>query len=92
MVSEESLMSRRMSSKGRLNRLRDEAEAGEKEKKAAAPVAGGAMRVVWAVCDIGGKTVKQFPYPQKEAAEAEARGLTAATGQTHFVKRDKVSF
>ena len=34
------------------------------------PAAGPRMRVVWAVCDVGGRTVKTFDYTAKAAAEA----------------------
>jgi hypothetical protein len=44
------------------------------------------MRVVWAVCDIGGRTVKTFDYPEKAAAEAFALELKAKGKGNHFVR------
>ena len=35
------------------------------------------MRVVWAVCDVGGRTVATFDYPNKADAEARAAELKA---------------
>ena len=67
--------------------LRAEAEALErlglelpKERKPRAepterrpkPAEAPRMRVVWAVCDIGGKTVATFDYADKADAEAHA--------------------
>ena len=34
------------------------------------PAPTARMRVVWAVCDLGGRTVATFEYPQKADAEA----------------------
>ena len=34
------------------------------------PAAAPRMRVVWAVCDVGGRTVATFDYPCKADAEA----------------------
>lgn len=44
------------------------------------------MRVVWAVCDIGGRTVKTFDYPLKADAEAFALQLKAKGKGNHFVR------
>jgi len=44
------------------------------------------MRVVWAVCDIGGRTVKTFEYPLKAEAEALAAELKARGKGNHFVR------
>lgn len=44
------------------------------------------MRVVWAVCDIGGRTVKTFDYPEKASAEAFALELKAKGKGNHFVR------
>lgn len=48
------------------------------------------MRVVWSVCDIGGRTVKQFDYPQKAEAEALVAQLIARGKGHHFVRSEKV--
>ena len=37
------------------------------------PAAGPRMRVVWAVCDMGGRTVATFEYSEKALAEATHR-------------------
>ena len=81
--------------------LRAEAEAAEAlglntppEKKPTAepterrpkPVAQARMRVVWAVCDIGGRTVATFDYPAKADAEALAAQLKTRGKGEHFVR------
>jgi hypothetical protein len=44
------------------------------------------MRVVWAVCDVGGRTVKTFDYASKTEAE-EFMALLKAKGKgTHFLR------
>lgn len=48
------------------------------------------MRVVWAVRDIGGRTIKTFDYPDKAAAEAFALELKAKGKGNHFVATEKV--
>lgn len=57
--------------------------------KAAASVR---MRVVWAVCDIGGRTVATFDYTDKPAAEARAAELKAKGKGNHFVRSVKEPF
>jgi len=47
------------------------------------------MRVVWAVCDIGGRTVATFDYPKKADAEAHAAALKARGKGAHFVRSVK---
>ena len=47
------------------------------------------MRVVWAVCDLGGRTVATFEYPRKEEAEACAAALKAKGKGNHFVRSVK---
>ena len=47
------------------------------------------MRVVWAVCDIGGRTVATFDYPRKADAEALAAALKAKGKGSHFVRSVK---
>jgi len=50
------------------------------------PAAAARMKVVWAVCDIGGRTVCTFDYPNKAEAEALARQLKARGKGEHFVR------
>jgi hypothetical protein len=47
------------------------------------------MRVVWAVCDVGGRTVASFDYPQKADAEALVAKLKAQGKGTHFLRSVK---
>jgi hypothetical protein len=84
--------------------LRAEAEAAEAlglntppaRKPKAEPVkrrpqsaASPRMRVVWAVCDVGGRTVATFDYPCKADAEALAVALKAKGKGMHFVRSIK---
>ncbi len=48
------------------------------------------MKVVWAVCDMGGRSVATFDYPQKADAEALAAALKAKGKGNHFVRSEKV--
>ncbi len=81
--------------------LRAEAEAAEAlglnkppQKKARSepterrpkPAPTSRMRVVWAVCDIGGRTVATFDYPNKADAEAKAAELKSTGKGNHFVR------
>lgn len=50
------------------------------------PITGPRMRIVWAVCDMGGRTVKTFEYNCKAEAEACMAGLKARGKGTHFVR------
>ena len=61
---------------------RSKAEPSLRPKPAAAP----RMRVVWAVCDVGGRTVATFDYPAKADAEALVAKLKAQGKGTHFVR------
>ena len=47
------------------------------------------MRVVWAVCDVGGRTVSTFDYTQKADAEALVAKLKAQGKGMHFVRSIK---
>ena len=47
------------------------------------------MRIVWAVCDIGGRTVATFEYPRKVDAEALAATLKSKGKGAHFVRSVK---
>jgi hypothetical protein len=57
-------------------------EPNRRSKPAAAP----RMRLVWAVCDIGGRTVAKFDYPAKADAEALIGKLKAQEKGTHFLR------
>jgi len=59
------------------------AEPAERRPK---PEAVARMRVVWAVCDIGGRTVATFDYPKKADAEAMTVALKARGKGDHFVR------
>jgi hypothetical protein len=60
--------------------------ARQESAKRARPVAGPRMRVVWAVCDLGGRTVATFDYPCKAEAEALIVQLKARGKGTHFLR------
>lgn len=47
------------------------------------------MKVVWAVCDVGGRTVATFDYADKASAEARAAELKAKGKGMHFVRSVK---
>ncbi len=51
------------------------------------PVAGPRMRMVWAVCDMGGRTVATFEYAHKAEAEAHITALKARGKGPHFLRR-----
>ena len=53
------------------------------------PVAGPRMRMVWAVCDMGGRTVATFEYAQKADAEAHIAALKARGKGAHFLRQVK---
>lgn len=56
------------------------------------PSATTRMKVVWAVCDVGGRTVATFDYVDKAAAEARAAELKAKGKGNHFVRSVKEPF
>ena len=58
----------------------------EPTERRAKPAPTARMRVVWAVCDIGGRTVATFEYPRKADAEALALELKARGKGNHFVR------
>ena len=58
-------------------------------ERRAKPEAQARMRVVWAVCDIGGRTIAQFDYPRKADAELFAADLKARGKGDHFVRSVK---
>ncbi len=98
-------MPRRPSNKARIQKAAEEATATKKAKKKTAQKKATAkkttkktaktatrvrMKIVWAVCDPGGKILKRFPYPLKPAAEAEAKRLTDKKKTKHKVRPEKV--
>jgi hypothetical protein len=100
-------MPRRMSNRDRIDRMREEAAATEKEAKekqkaapkepkarkgAAAAVPAGRMKIVWAVCAVNGSIVKTFPYPLKASAEAEVARLTEEKQAPHHLRAERVPF
>lgn len=58
----------------------------EPPKPRSKPVAGPRMRVVWAVCDMGGRTVATFDYSQKAEAETRIAELKARGKGPHFLR------
>lgn len=52
----------------------------------AQPAATPRTRVVWAVCDVGGRTVATFDYLQKAEAEALIAKFKAQGKGTHFLR------
>ena len=48
------------------------------------------LKVVWQVCDIGGRTVATYAYSEKTEAEAHAARLKAQGKGNHFVRSEKV--
>jgi hypothetical protein len=56
------------------------------------PAAAPRMRLVWAVCDAGGRTVATFDYPQKADAEALVAQLKAQGKGLHFLRSVKEPF
>ena len=53
------------------------------------PVSGPRTRVVWAVCDMGGRTVATFDYAQKADAERHIAELKALGKGPHFLRSIK---
>jgi hypothetical protein len=53
------------------------------------PAASPRMKVVWAVCDLGGRTVATFEYSEKAAAEAKIADLKARGKGNHFLRSVK---
>ena len=47
------------------------------------------MRIVWAVCDVGGRTVATFAYADKAQAEAHMLQLQASGKDQHFLRAIK---
>ena len=72
-----------------LNKPPERKPRSEPTERRAKPAATSRMRVVWAVCDIGGRTVATFDYPNKAEAESLAIGLKAKGKGEHFVRSIK---
>jgi hypothetical protein len=53
------------------------------------PETRGRLKVVWAVCDAGGRTVATFDFPRKAEAEALAAALKAKGKGNHFLRSVK---
>jgi len=47
------------------------------------------MRMVWAVCDMGGRTLATFDYADKAAAEAHIKDLKQQGKGAHFLRAVK---
>ncbi|GAC1475787.1 MAG: hypothetical protein NVSMB9_28910 [Isosphaeraceae bacterium] len=50
------------------------------------PVPQARQRIVWAVCDLGGRTVATYDYADKEEAEARIAQLKSAGKGEHFLR------
>ena len=48
------------------------------------------LKVVWQVCDVGGRTVATYAYGEKDEAEAHAARLKTQGKGNHFVRSEKV--
>jgi len=83
-----------MSNRDRIDRLRAEADATQREQKRAGPAAGEPERFkyVWIVKDGAGEIVAKYPYARKEAAEAEAERRKRNESRHFMVAKHKVPF
>jgi hypothetical protein len=72
-----------------INTPSDRKPRSEPTERRPKPVVQARMRVVWAVCDIGGRTVATFDYPKKADAEAHALALKAKGKGNYFVRSIK---
>ncbi|MGE3818453.1 MAG: hypothetical protein AB7I30_03395, partial [Isosphaeraceae bacterium] len=50
------------------------------------PAPSARKKMVWAVCDLGGRTVATFEYANKAEAEALAASLKAKGKGEHFLR------
>jgi hypothetical protein len=62
---------------------------GEPTERRQKPSQPARKKVVWAVCDLGGRTVAQFGYTSKVDALAYAAALKAKGKGDHFVRSVK---
>lgn len=72
-----------------LNTPPEKKPRGEPTERRPKPAPSARMRVVWAVCDLGGRTVATFDYPDKAQAEAHAALLKAKGKGAHFLRSIK---
>lgn len=72
-----------------LNKPAERKPRSEPSERRPKPEANARMRVVWAVCDVGGRTIQTFDYADKPAAEARAAELKAKGKGMHFVRSIK---
>ncbi|MFT4513920.1 MAG: hypothetical protein ACI89X_002595 [Planctomycetota bacterium] len=95
-------MTRRMSNRDRIDQMRAEADATEKERSARrnAPVKRStksrdseppppvsAVRFVWSVRNQRGEEVSFYPYAREAEARAEAERLADESERAHFVTK-----
>ena len=66
----------------------DGTEQGSTTRRSPSRSAGRA-KVVWEVCDVGGRAVATFDYARKADAEAHLAGLQAKGKGTHFLRAAK---
>jgi hypothetical protein len=71
------------------NRSRSSSREPSESTRKSKAVAGPRMRVVWAVCDVGGRTVASYDYSDKLLAEEHVAKLKAAGKGMHFVRSIK---
>ena len=94
-------MPKRLSNKQRMERMAEEASMKAKEKEAKtssrkAPASKKAaprpqrMKFIWQVINENSKAIADFPYREKDAAEARAAELSETKGKTHSVNRVRV--
>ena len=72
-----------------LNTPPERAPKKEPTERRPKPAPTARMKVVWAVCDIGGRTVATFDYPNKADAEALAAQLKSRGKGEHFLRSVK---
>lgn len=73
-----------------MNTPRERKPRSEPSERRPKPELQQKMKVVWAVRDIGGRTIQTFDYPDKVQAEALAEALKAKGKGNHFVASEKV--
>lgn len=72
-----------------LNKPPEKKPRAEPTERRARPSTAPRMKVVWAVCDVGGRTVATFDYPNKADAEALAADLKTRGKGAHFIRSVK---
>ncbi len=87
----EAAVSRGLISEEAPKRTRDSyARSATPESRPSRSAGPARLKVVWAVCDVGGRSVLTFPYAEKGQAEAHAAALKARGKGTHFLRAEKV--